>query len=246
MRHVVALSLIMGCSSAAFASDGVLFSNLPPAPTQPGNYQDGIFSDAMSSQGLNFYSQAFGQGFRIASDSTVKSLRVWGASEYVESTLPPEQQQLLSNNVTSLQVSIFRLGGQGTSYPVVASWTISIADVLQARNGAFVPNIMSPVFQIDMNLGGNVSLTAGDYMLSIGGVLADPDGSAFAWISGRSDGSRPGESGYVTTGDIASQWGIWSPDSSGATGAMELYGIPAPGALAVLALAGRSRGRRRD
>jgi hypothetical protein len=246
MRHLVALIAMLGCSAAASASNGVLFSNLPVAPTQPGNFQDGSFSDAMSSVGEYTYSQAFGQGFRLAGESTVKGLRLWGASEYVE--LPsgqlPQNQQALSPNITKLEVRIYRVTAGTTNYPVVyAPPAIVISSVTQVRNGTFIPNILSPVFQLDMVLENVPVLSAGDYMITVGGVLEDPDGSAFAWVDGQGSSSAPGAGGYITTGDIVQDWGYWSPTNS--TSAMELYGIPAPGTLAVLAMAAFGSRRKR-
>jgi hypothetical protein len=246
MRHLVALIAMLGCPAAAMASGGVLFSNSPVAPTEPGNFRDGTFSDAMTSVGEYTYSQAFGQGFRIQGDSSVKGLRLWGASEYIE--LPngqlPQNQQSLSLNIRALEVRIYRIVAGTTNYPVVyAPPPITISSIAQVTTGTYIPNILSPVFQLDMVLADVPVLTAGDYMITVGGELDDPDGSAFAWVDGSGSASAPGARGYITTGDIAEQWGYWTQAENSA--AMELYGVPAPGTLAVLAMAAFGSRRKR-
>jgi hypothetical protein len=81
MRHFIASLTAIAVSSSAYAGETVLYSNNVMAPV-PGEgerlYRDGPFSDAMTSQGLYYNSQAFGQTFSIARDSTgVSRLRVW-------------------------------------------------------------------------------------------------------------------------------------------------------------------------
>jgi hypothetical protein len=109
-----------------------------------------------------------------------------------------------------------------------------------------VAGIETPVFQMDMALANDVTLGAGNYILAVGGILADPDGDAWVWMDGVADGSLPSTQAYLTVGDFAPQWGYWDPVNSGVSGAMVLYGVPAPGALALLGLAGLRQGRRRS
>lgn len=250
MRQFVAL-LLTSVVSSGTAHAAVIAQNLPLPPFSSGgfSYQDGVFSDGLSSGGNQFYSQALGQSFSIGAgnSATISGVTFWGASEYINSS-NPTGQQALSANIASIQVSILRVSGStSTNYPVVANWSIPAAQLSQVRNGNYVPEIMSPVFEISSALSGNVSLGAGDYIISIGAILNNPEGDSFAWIDGEADGSLPGSRAYATTGDVSTEWGFWSPVSDGTSGAFILQGsvVPAPGALAALAVAGARRNRRR-
>jgi hypothetical protein len=250
MRQFVAL-LLTSVASASAAHGAVIAQNQPLPPFTKGgvSFQDGIFSDGLASGGNQFYSQAFGQSFSIGSgdSATISNITFWGASEYIGSQ-DPSGQQALSSNIASIQISILRISGStSTNYPVVANWSIPAAQLTQVRNGNYVPNILSPVFQISTALAGNVSLGAGDYILSIGAILNNPGKDSFAWIDGEADGSLPGTRAYATTGDVSTEWGFWSPVTDGSSGAFVLEGsvVPAPGALAALAALGARRTRRR-
>ena len=250
MRHVVAL-LFTSLASATAAHGAVIAQNQPLPPVKAGgvSYQDGIFSDGLASGGNQFYSQAFGQSFSIGAGNTatISNVTFWGASEYIGSQ-NPSGQQALSSNIASIQVSILRISGStSTNYPVVANWSIPAAQLAQVRNGSYVPEILSPVFQISTALAGSISLGAGDYILSVGAILNNPKGDSFAWIDGEADGSLPGSRAYATTGDVSTEWGFWSPVTDGSSGAFVLEGtvVPAPGALVALAALGARRNRRR-
>ena len=252
MRFFVASAVVSILASTASAQSGgsILAQNLPVTPVvDPASgrlVQDATFSDSLQSQGGYFYSQALAQRFNVAAPSwTLTSLSAWGASEYIGQD--PLTQTALSANITALQVSILRLEGTTGQYPSVASWTIPIAQIQQLQQQTYTPGIYSPVFRLDMALANNVTLATGSYILTVGGVLADPDGDAFAWVDGQADGSLPGTQAFFTTGDVASDWGFWAPVTDGTSGAFELRGnaVPAPGALAALALAGAARRRRR-
>lgn len=254
MRFFVASAVISVLASAASAQSGgaILAQNLPatPAldPAGSGRFvQDATFSDSMQSQGGYFYSQALAQRFNVAAPSwTLTTMSAWGASEYIGQNGPV--QTALSSNITALQVSILRIQGTTGQYPSVASWTIPIAQIQQVQQPTYTPGIYSPVFRLDMALANNVTLSTGSYILTIGGVLADPDGDAFAWVDGQADGSLPSTQAFFTNGDVSNNWGFWAPVTDGTSGAFELRGnaVPAPGALAALALAGAARRRRRE
>ena len=119
--------------------------------------------------------------------------------------------------------------------------------ITQTLTGTYVPEVLSPVFQLSTALSGNKTLIGGDYLLSIGGLLTDPDADAFAWTDGQDDGSLPATQAYATVGDIPTEWGRWSPAGDGTSGAFVLNGtvVPAPGVLALMGLAGATRRRRR-
>ena len=257
MRQIVALAAGLTLMAASAASAGIpgtpWYSNAPkPAVPDPNGsgftLQDGPFSDAFSSGGNYYYSFALGQRFSISQTQTFGSVRLWGASEYIESGIPPWQQTRLSPNISALQVSIFDIGATGPASSPRHSWTINVNSITQTATGNNVGGSIgySPVFRLDAALLGGYSLGAGTYLVSVGAVLTIPDGSAFAWMSGIADGSLPASRAYGTSGDQAGEWGQWAPLVTGTTGAIEFYSeIPGPGAVSLMALGGLARSRRR-
>ena len=211
------------------------------------NVQDGTFSDALQSDGSYYYSQAIGQSFSVASgqSSTITDISFWGSSEYFQSTTP-WNQTALSSNIISMQIAILRTDTGTSDFPIVHSWTIQTGQFSQVLTGNYTAGTLSPVFLLSTVLAGNYTLDAGNYMITIGGVLNNPDGDSFAWTDGLADGSVPATQAYATVGDTPTEWGSWIPISDGTSGAFVLNGInvPAPGAVALLAMAGL-RGRRR-
>lgn len=254
MRQIVALAAGLTLMAASAASAGIpWYSNAPkPAVPDPNGsgfmLQDGPFSDAFSSGGNYYYSFALGQRFTIDAAQTVGSVRLWGASEYIESGIPPWQQTRLSPNITAIQVSIFDIGVTGPASSPRQSWTVGIGSITQTATGNYVGGSIgySPVFRLDAALLGGYTLGAGSYLVSVGAVLTIPDGSAFAWMSGIADGSLPASRAYGTSGDQAGEWGQWAPLVTSTTGAIEFYSeIPGPGAVSLMALGGLVRSRRR-
>ena len=186
--------------------------------------------------------------FRSAgSTATVASLQWWGSSEYIASQ-QPWNETALSSNIAAFQISILSTDNTPTNrFNVVQSWIIGTNAVTQTLNGTFVPVTYSPVFQLSATLGGAAALGAGNYIVSIGALLNDPNGDAFAWTDGVADGSLPSTQCWATVGEVASQWGTWSRVTDRTSGAFIMSGTitPAPGALALLGLAGATRRRRR-
>ena len=240
-------------AASASASVDVLYGNGPIDPERDPSgleVRDGLFSDAYGSDGTYFYSASAGQSFTVEEGDAwqFSAVRFWGASEYLESA-NPIGQTALSSNVSAIQVVVLRVNDdpENTRFPVVHQWTLPIASIVQTLTGTYVPNIFSPVFQLDAQLAGDVVLGAGNYIVSVGGVLVNSDLSAFAWIDGEVDGTDPGHRAWGTQGGGPGEWGIWSPVSNGFSGSVEIYGTvtPAPGALALLSIAGIAGGRRR-
>lgn len=244
MRRSVA-DLVLASTFVLNASAGasvVIFENLPNVGT--GNRVDGTFSDGLASQGLNFYSQAFGQGFQITEPGTaVNSLRIWGSSEFIDG-IPPSVQGIAAN-VRSLEVSIMRVTSGATNYNRVynRSFTVS-SQVTQTATGILTQGLLTPVFQMDIDLGEFVSLGTGSYILSVGGILDNPEGNSFIWNDGVADGDAPATRAYVTVGDTAAQWGYWNTVPGGISASVVMYGVPGPGALALLSIAGLRHGFR--
>ena len=251
MRSFAACAVVIGSMSALAGAD-VIAQNGPVTPTTDPvtgwQLRDGTFSDGLSSGGNYFYSQALGQKFTVGGGQTVTigSIDFWGSSEYINSQAP-WTETTLSSNIYAIQISILRITPGNNQYPVVHSWTINTPLITQTLTGSYVPEVLSPVFQLSTALSGNKTLIGGDYLLSIGGLLTDPDADAFAWTDGQADGSRPATQAYATVGDIPTEWGRWSPANDGTSGAFILNGVvPAPGALALLGLAGAAWRRRRN
>lgn len=251
MRLFAASVFITVASSPALAQSTPIAQNLPyPAVQDPttGYYvQDGTFSDALQSGGSYYYSQAIGQSFSIASghSSTISDVAFWGSSEYIQSNTP-WNQTALSSNIIGMQIAILRTDTGTSNFPIVHSWTIQTGQISQVLTGNYTAETFSPVFRLSSVLAGNITLGAGSYMITIGGVLNNPDGDSFAWTDGLADGSIPATQAYATVGDTPTEWGTWIPIPDGTSGAFVLNGInvPAPGAVALLAMAGL-RGRRR-
>ena len=252
MRRSLATSIYCSITlSAAFAAtvqaQTAIISNGPVATTKQGAYQvrDGSFSDALSSNGGDYYSQAIAQGFSLSGGATISSIDFWGASEYVTST-QPWTKTALSTNVNGFQITLFKVNDNGTM-PQVANWTIAANAFTQQLTGTYTTTTLSPIFKISAALSGATQLTAGKYAITVGGRLINPNGDAFAWIDGQWDGSGGSTQSYITVGDIPSQWGTWLPLTDGTSGAFSLYGsVPAPGALALIGLAGLCSRRRRS
>ena len=249
MRLFAASVFIIVAACPALAQSTPIAQNLPnPAVQDPVSgftVQDGTFSDALQSGGNYFYSQAIGQSFSVASgqSSTITDISFWGSSEYFQSTTP-WNQTALSSNIISMQIAILRTDTGTSDFPIVHSWTIQTGQFSQVLTGNYTAGTLSPVFLLSTVLAGNYTLGAGNYMITIGGVLNNPDGDSFAWTDGLADGSVPATQAYATVGDTPTEWGSWIPISDGTSGAFVLNGVPAPGAVALLAMAGL-RGRRR-
>ena len=249
MRLFAASVFIIVAASPALAQSTPIAQNLPnPAVQDPttGYYvQDGTFSDSLQSGGSYYYSQAIGQSFSVGSgqSSTITDIAFWGSSEYFQSTTP-WNQTVLSSNIISMQIAILRTDTGTSDFPIVHSWTIQTGQFSQVLTGNYTAETLSPVFRLSTVLAGNYTLGAGNYMITIGGVLNNPDGDSFAWTDGLADGSDSATQAYATVGDTPTEWGSWIPISDGTSGAFVLNGVPAPGAVALLAMAGL-RGRRR-
>jgi hypothetical protein len=251
MRLFAASVFIIVAASPALARSTTIAQNLPvPAvndPTSGFNVQDGTFSDALQSGGNYFYSQAIGQSFSVGSgqSSTITDIAFWGSSEYIQSSTP-WNQTALSSNIISVQIAILRTDTGTSDFPIVQSWTIQTGQFSQVLTGNYTAGTLSPVFLLSTVLAGNYTLGAGNYMITIGGVLNNPDGDSFAWTDGLADGSLPATQAYATVGDTPTEWGSWIPISDGTSGAFVLNGVPGPGAVALLAITGLRGRRRRD
>lgn len=242
----VAASCALGGSSA-LAMD-VVAHNAPAPPVQqgPNLVQDGVFSDALSSNGEYWHGLGLAQGFTTTSGYTLDRLTVWGASQYIGVT-DPWSMSMLSSNILGFQIVLLSQNLSG-AYVAQHSWNININNVTQSATGTYASDTLSPVFALTMDLTGEYFAAAGTYYLAVGAVLANGDGDAWEWIGGVWDGTDSAHHYIATTADTPTSWGQWSPTTTGISGAMLLESnIPGPGGLVILTagLCGGSRRRRR-
>ena len=253
MRLFAASVFIIVAASPALAQSTPIAQNLPRPAAQDrdtGYYvQDGTFSDALQSDGSYYYSQAIGQSFSVGSghSSTITDIAFWGSSAYLQSTTP-WNQTALSSNIIGMQIAILRINTETSDFPIVHSWTIQTGQFSQVLTGNYTTETFSPVFRLSSVLAGEITLGAGNYMITIGGVLNNPEGDSFAWTDGLANGSVPATQAYATVGDTPTESGTWIPIADNTSGAFVLNGInvPAPGVATLLAMAGLRGRRRRD
>ena len=214
---VAALSL----STVHSAIAGVVFESLSTNP-------NGAISNAYSSGGSYLYATSTGQEFSLEDEVTLDSITFWGSGQNLAGG------QL--SNITGYEIIVWNVGFGS----IAAHWTINAADLTAVATGG--QNIYNGnEYALSGSIAG--SLAAGTYIMNIGGYQANPNGDAFIWSSGSIDG------GWWYT--QAPTWGTWieAPRSINAEpgGAFRLGGtvVPAPGAIAVLGLAGLGIGRRR-
>jgi hypothetical protein len=243
MAVAVGTSALCASTSHAYVT---IASNQPVPAVPQGNFmvQNGEFSDALNSGGTNWYGLGLAQGFTSSGGHTVDRLTVWGGSEYLGSQTPWTEQQL-SANITGFQVVLMKQNLLG-AYITQQSWIVNTPSVTQMATGDFTSDTLSPVFQLSMDLGGSFMLGSGVYYLAVGAILADGDGDSWQWIDGLWSGADPDYPFIATTGDTPTSWGQWAPVSNGSSGSMLLEStIPGPGALALMAAALLTGGRRR-
>ena len=203
------------------AMAGVVFES---APTNT----NGSLSNAYSSGGSYLYGTSTGQQFSIEDELLLDGITFWGSSQNFTGG------QMA--NFTGYEIIIWDVGF-GT---IAAHWTLNLSDITSVATGR--KNIFNGnEFALTGGISG--SLAAGTYIMNIGAFQADPNGDSFVWSSGTIDGGW----WYTQTPN----WGTWieAPFSIGSEpgGAFQLTGsvIPAPGAIALLGLAGLAAGPRR-
>jgi MYXO-CTERM domain-containing protein len=218
--HVNLLAMA-AMSAAPTAMAGVVFESVSTDT-------NGSISNAYSSGGSYFYATSTGQAFSIEDDVNLDGITFWGSTQNFTGG------QLA--NMAGYEVIIWN-----TDFgSIAAQWTLSAGDVTAISTGD--ENIYNGLeFAISGTISG--TLAAGSYVMNIGGFQIDPNGDSFVWSTGSIVG------GWWYTQNPT--WGTWKEAplmiSSEPGGAFRLNGtvVPAPGALAVLGLAGLATGRRR-
>lgn len=212
---------LLALSAAQTALAGVVFESLSTNPS-------GALSNAYSSGGTYLYGVSTGQEFSIEDDLILDGITFWGSSQNFSGG------QMA--NFSGYQIVIWNEGFGS----IAAQWNLSAADMSALATGQ--QNIFHGN---EYALTGSIAgiLAAGTYVMNIGAYAYDPNGDTFVW----------------STGDLVEgwwqtqtpTWGTWKevPQFIGAEpgGAFRLTGsvVPAPGAWALVGLAGLAAGRRR-
>lgn len=224
--RAVTIASVMSLAVAASSQAALVASNLPA--TNSSGFAYGLTSDAISSNGSYYYRQAAAISITVGQAWSLGQLTFWGSSEAYNSTGLA--------NFAGFQATIYN----STFTQVVAqrSWTMAEIATIATGNTNTAGGIE---YQFAGSLGGITLASSGSYRISIGAVLADPQGDAFVWTAGQSAG------GGFTTGSSGTWGSTWTANSPiQGTGSFMLFGnaVPAPGAVAFVAL-GAMRSRRR-
>lgn len=219
MKKVAMLAVLAG---AAAANAAVLSSN----PQDFGaNFGLGFYSDGAPGY---FYSQQIAENFSLSVASNITGVNFSGASEFFSF---PDY-----TNITGFNVQILADAGGVPGEVIYSEVVTSAGSALQGVN-ALGSNVYktSATFSSPIN-----NLAAGNYWVSIGGILANGFGDAWVWADGTVD------DGIAYT--FNPNGGGWTAYNDGSTsGTFEIVGteVPAPAGLGLLGLAGIAAGRRR-
>ena len=189
----------------------------------------GFYSDAFDSKGSYTYAQSGAQGFSTEEDYTLSSLRWWGSSNGFNG-------QGISN-FQAFQIVIWN-SNFGEQY---YSTKVNMSNVTATLTGE--ENFFGqPVYEFYIPFA--VQLDAGSYFMNIGVLLNDASGDQFVWSQGENV-----EDFWQTSPNGSGGWGTWHPlpptlIGNTAGGAFVLT-APAPGAIALIGLAGLVGRRRR-
>ncbi|MDZ4830462.1 MAG: hypothetical protein SGJ09_09740 [Phycisphaerae bacterium] len=211
-------------STIAIASSATADLIVENGPVNP----QGAISDAFSSGGTYANAVSIAQTFSLEDSVQLTGLSFWGSStNFSGGDLA---------NFSAFNVVIWNADFSQQ----VLNWTISLASFSTTATGN--ENLFnSPEYRFDTAVLG--SLASGTYQMNVGAVLADGAGDAFVW----SQGAEP-TGVWVTTAPTFGSW-LEAPPGIGEErgGAFRLDGtIPAPGAIALLGLAGLAGRRRRS
>jgi len=188
----------------------------------------GFYSDAYKSSGSYTYAQSGAQGFDLEDSYTTSSLKWWGSSNGLNS------QGI--GNITGFQVIVW---SSDFSSPV-SSTNINISNISVVDTGEF--NFFGePVYEFYVPF--VTQLAAGSYYMNIGAYLNDSAGDQFVWSQGQNV-----QDFWFTDDNGQYTWGDWRslPTFVGNTaGGAFVLSAPAPGAIALLGMAGLLGRRRR-
>lgn len=219
MLKVIATVLVLFVSFQTKAD--IVVVNNPVADTL------GFYSDGFDSQGQYFYAQSGAQLFSMEDSYAFSSVEFWGSMNGFNG-------QGLSN-IDCIQVVIWSKDFNNIIFSDridLGSWAVTAT----GESNFFG----EPVYHFKTSY--TNSLKAGTYAIGIGAILNDASGDQMVWSQGVNT-----QAFYYTSNP---NWGTWQvlPLGIGNTagGAFMLNAaLPAPGALALLGLAGICTKRRR-
>ena len=225
--RVVTIATVTSFAIAASTQAALVASNLPA--TNSSGFAYGLTSDAISSNGSYYYHQAAAISVTVGQAWSLGQLTFWGSSEAFNSTG--------LGNFTGFQATVYN----STFTQVVGqrTWTMAQLATIATGNTNTAGGIE---YQFAGSLSGITLGSAGTYRISIGAVLADPQGDAFVWTAGQTAG------GGYTTGNSGTWGSTWTANSPiQGTGSFMLFGnaVPSPGGFALLALTAMVSRRRR-
>ena len=188
----------------------------------------GFYSDAFDSNGAYTYAQSGAQAFSLEDSYTTSSLRWWGSMNGFN-------DQGISN-IDCFQIIVWDSNFESQ----VFNQKIDLANIKWGETGDF--NFFGqPVYQFVVPLA--FQITTGNYFMNIGAQLNDAAGDQFVWSQGENvDGF------WFTDNNGQYDWGDWRPLPNfigNTAGGAFVLSAPAPGAIALLGMAGMIGRRRR-
>jgi len=220
--YLIVVSAVVSSSTAGT----VLWSQPNDRPSEPS-----FFSDAVPGQ---FFSQRMADNFSLTTESTVDIIRWWGGS-----------QNFLFADLTNMEswtVRLYEAGAGGGVGDEVFAQTYQNAD---NRNGIMT---ITPTGETNFTGGavfehaaetGGLSLAAGDYWISVGATLGDPNADGWVWA-----GSTVGDLVNATDGFSGSGYTVFDPTFNDLAFEIEGAVIPAPGVGVLFGLTLVARRRR--
>ncbi len=222
---LIASTCVVAASITSAATADVIYENAPTSTL-------GSVAEAFSSNGSYAFGQSLAQQFSLEDSFNLSSLSWWGSS-----------QNFSGGDLANF--SAFEIVIWNSDFSAqVASFTIGLGSIGATETGQ-TSFFGSKEYLFSAAIGG--TLGPGVYNMNIGAVLANGGGDAFIWSAGTDQTGR-----FFTS--PSQPWGTWKQIPPGigddGFGSFRLEGtiVPAPGAIALLGLAGFAtlRGRRRD
>lgn len=221
MKNLV-LSFIVGLFGVSVAKADFIVVNNPVVDTV------GFYSDAFDSKGAYTYAQSGAQAFDLEDSYTTSSLRWWGSMNGFNG-------QGISN-IDCFQIIVWN-SGFGSQ---VTNQTIDLSNITATATGE--TNFFGEaIYEFYAPLAFQVS--SGSYFMNIGAKLNDAAGDQFVWSQGQDV-----DNFWFTDVNGQYKWGDWRPLPNfigNTAGGAFVLSAPAPGAIALLGMAGLAGRRRR-
>ncbi|MCC7435263.1 MAG: PEP-CTERM sorting domain-containing protein [Methanoregulaceae archaeon] len=199
---------------AASASADILFS-------QTTNGADGVYSDALSTNGGQFYGQTVADDFTVGAPGwNVTTIRFWGFSE--NAFLPD------LSNFSDWEVNIMSPLGTTVEGGIVPKAGFTITQL-----GASIAGGPEYMFELATNF----NLAAGNYHLNIGSINVASQDDAWAWSTSSQGNGTYSYSFFDTMG--------WQSEMGNLAFEFEGTAVPEPATMAALGLGVAAMLRRR-